>query len=286
MAEGRGGRFFRFWVLALLAALTLEFFVALRMISDSKNLDGNVAVVALKGPIDDSSKVIAELKKYEQRKSVKAIVLRVDSPGGTVGASQEIHDEVERIAKERVLVVSMGDVAASGGYYASVPADKIVANPGTITGSIGVIMTFFVVGDLLKKAYLKWDVIYAGEIKDLGSTLRQRTPEEKAILEALARDVHEQFIEAVADGRQLPIARVRSLATGGIYSGKQAKVLGLVDELGSLEYAIRLAARMAKIDGEPDPIYPEKERFQWLKALTKLTAGLFSSLHMGYELYP
>ncbi len=224
------------------------------------NPDGNIAVVELNGAIESSLDTIKALKKYEEKKEVKAIVLRVNSPGGVVGSSQEIHDEIKRINKIKKVVVSMGDVAASGGYYVAAPAEKIIANPGTITGSIGVIANYFIFGDALRKLNIRWELIKAGENKDLGSPLRNLRPEERKIMQDMMDDMHDQFIEAIAQGRKLDKATVTSLADGRVYSGRQAKDVQLVDGLGGLEYAIKVAAKLADVKEEDiETIYPPKE---------------------------
>ncbi len=226
--------------------------------SDWKDSSGNIAVVELKGAIFESEKVIEKLEKYLKADNIKAIVLRIDSPGGAVGPSQEIYDEVKRVAKKKKIVVSMGSVAASGGYYAAAPAHKILANPGTITGSIGVLMEHMEVNELLKWAKLSAEVLKAGEMKDAGSALRTMKPEERAYLQELLSNMHEQFKRAVAEGRNLDIETVNKLADGRVYTGEQALALKLVDQLGGLEDAIEEAKNMAGIQGEPKVIRPEK----------------------------
>jgi protease-4 len=184
---------------------------------------------------------------------VRAIVLRIDSPGGGVVPSQEIFEEVQKIRADgrQKIVASMGSVAASGGYYIAAATDRIVANPGTITGSIGVIMETANVKGLLDKIGVEPIVIKAGEHKDIGSPFRKLEPDDRRILEELLNDVHTQFIEAVARGRNLPAERVRELADGRIFTGRQAKDFGLVDDLGNLQDTIQAAAELAGIEGEP-----------------------------------
>ena len=219
-----------------------------------------IAIVEVKGVIMESSGVIEELHQYLADDGVKAIVLRVDSPGGGVGPSQEIHREVVRAkAKGKKIVTSMGAVAASGGYYIACASDLIVANPGTITGSIGVIMQFTNFEELLKKIGVKGMVIKAGDHKDIGSPLREMTPEEKKIMQDTLDNVHQQFIQAVATGRKLDPAKVIPMADGRIMTGEQAKQLGLVDKLGNLQDAIDEAAKLVGIEGKPQVLYPKKK---------------------------
>ncbi len=241
-----------------------------------------VAVIELRGVILDPQPVVEKLVKLRKNEKVKAIVLRIDSPGGGVGPAQEIYSEVKKAQKEKKVLVSMGSVAASGGYYIACAADTIMANPGTITGSIGVIMESLNVEELLHKIGLRSMVVKSGKHKDLGSPLRPMTDEEKKLLQGVLDSVHDQFIRAVAEGRKLPVEKVRELADGRIFSGEQARNLGLVDELGNLEEAIALAAKMAGIRGEPEVIYAEKKRFSLFdfllqESVSKIAEGLRES---------
>jgi protease-4 len=230
-----------------------------------------VAIIEIRGVIIDSQPVVEKLVRLRRNENVKAIVLRIDSPGGAVGPAQEIYAEVKKARKEKKVLVSVGSVAASGGYYIACGADKIMANPGSITGSIGVIVESLNVEELLHKLGLRSVVVKSGKVKDMGSPFRPMTGEEKKLLQGVLDSVHGQFIRAVAEGRNLPLEKVRELADGRIFSGDQAKALGLVDELGNLEDAIALAAKMAGIKGEPEVIYPEKKRFSILDLLLQGT---------------
>jgi protease-4 len=252
--------------LALLCGI-FAFFLAL-IVAVSHLLDrptrfvvrSQIGVVEVEGVIVDSKKIIEQLADFHENSAIKAIVLRVDSPGGGVGPSQEIHDEVKRIDVDKPIVVSMGSVAASGGYYIAAPARRIFANPGTITGSIGVIMEFTNFQELLEKIGLHNQVVKSGKHKDIGSPVRPMTDEDRAILQALIDDVHSQFINSVAAGRHLDPQKVRILADGRIFTGRQAQELGLVDELGSLDAAVRHAGKLGGIDGKPDVVYPPTEK--------------------------
>lgn len=228
---------------------------------------GKVALVRVEGPIIEAKSIIDELDEYKKDNSIKAVVLRVNSPGGGVVPSQEIYDEVKRLAGKKKVVVSMGSLAASGGYYISAPANKIVANPGTITGSIGVIMEVPNVKVLMDKIGVKTEVIKSGKHKDIASPFRGIGKEERDILQGVMDDVHAQFIAAVSEGRKMPIDKVREIADGRIFSGRQAIKAGLVDELGDLDYAIKTAARMAGIKGEPEVII-KKEKSHILDLLS------------------
>lgn len=231
-----------------------------------------IAIVEVKGVITQSSEVIGEIHQYLADDGVKAIILRVDSPGGGVGPSQEIYQEVVKAKKKKRIVTSMGAVAASGGYYVACASDLIVANPGTITGSIGVIMQFSNFEELLKKIGIKGMVIKSGEHKDMGSPFREMTPEEKRIMQATLDNVHDQFIRAVAEGRNLDRTKVTPLADGRIMTGEQAKQVGLVDVMGNLQDAVDEASKLAGIEGRPQVIYPKK-KLSILEFLIKETAS-------------
>jgi protease-4 len=220
-----------------------------------------IAIIEVRGVILDPQPIVEKLVKLRKNEKVKAIVLRIDSPGGGVGPAQEIFAEVKKAQKEKKVLVSMGSVAASGGYYIACAADKILANPGSITGSIGVIVESLNVEELLRKLGLRSMVVKSGKHKDLGSPLRPMTEEERKLLQGVLDSVHEQFIRAVAEGRKLPVEKVRELADGRIFSGEQARELGLVDELGNLEDTLAMAATLAGIRGEPEIMYPERKRF-------------------------
>lgn len=227
-----------------------------------------IAVVKIEGVILDSHDIIAELKEYSSNDSVKAILLRIDSPGGAVAPSQEIYEEVKRIRGEgkKKVVSSMGSVAASGGYYIASVSDKIVANPGSITGSIGVILELANISGLMKKVGVESVVVKSGKYKDIGSIFRAMTKEEQELLQGVIDDTHDQFIEAVAEGRGLNKEKVVSIADGRVFTGRQAKKMGLVDEIGNMQHAIKIAADMAGIKGEPS-IIEKKRRFSILELI-------------------
>lgn len=219
-----------------------------------------VGLIRVEGVIADSRAVIHLLRRYQEDDDIKVILLRVDSPGGAVAPSQEIYDTLKEIQSEgkKKVVTSMGTVAASGGYYIASATDLIVANPGTLTGSIGVIMELNNLEGLMEKIGVESVTIKSGKNKDVGSPFRKMRKEERAILQNVLDDVHSQFIEAVSEGRSLDIGTVRKLADGRIFSGRQAKELGLVDRLGSLEAAIKWAAELGGISGKPEVVEIEK----------------------------
>ncbi len=251
---------------------------------------GNVVgVVEVKGIILDSQETIRQLKECEKNDRVKAVVLRIDSPGGVVGPSQEIHEEVKKLTAKKKVVVSMGSLAASGGYYIAAPATLIYANPGTITGSIGVILKLSNLQDLLDKVGVKSITIKTGKFKDIGSTTRPMTEEDKALLQGVIDSSYGQFVRAVAQGRKLPEAQVRQLADGRIFTGEQALALKLVDKLGNLPDALAEAGRLAGITGEPLQFKPKKEK-KLLDMLVEETATQIGGMarrqgfSMNYEL--
>ena len=263
------------------AALLFFFAVYLSASFTSGNilLSPRIALIKIEGVIVDSREVIDDLKKYKDNPAVKAILLRIDSPGGGVVPSQEIYEEVKKIREEgqKKVVVSMGTVAASGGYYIASASDRIVANPGTLTGSIGVIMELANVEGLLRKIGVDSLVIKSGRHKDIGSPFRKMKPEEREILQHLLDDIHNQFIEAVASGRGLPEDKIRELADGRIFTGREAKEIGLVDDLGNLQDAIRLTADIAGIEGEPKIVETQK-RLSWFDLLRNQWMGGLESV--------
>jgi|Deesub1362B_J571_1020462.scaffolds.fasta_scaffold02466_5 protease-4 len=226
-----------------------------------------VAVVRIEGMIRRADGVVEALRRYDRDSRVKAIVLRIESPGGAVGPTQEIFEAVKRVNSRKKVVASLGAVAASGGYYAACAAERIVANPGTITGSIGVVVHFANLEKLMEKLGIKGEVIKSGAYKDMGLPHRGLTEEERELIKQVVDDVHGQFVEAVAVQRGLPMEEVQQMADGRIFSGRQAKELGLVDRLGGLHEAIRLAARLGGIQGEPQVVEEPRESFSILRLL-------------------
>lgn len=259
------------FVIAIVVSLVLVFF--------QKNIPigERLALVRVEGPILDSKDVIDELKGHVKDPSIKAIVLRIDSPGGAVAPSQEIYEEIRKAVTKKKVVVSMGSVAASGGYYIASPATRIVANPGTLTGSIGVIMEIPNVEGLMNKIGVKTEVIKSGRHKDIASVFRGIKKEEREILQGVLDNVHEQFIKAVAEGRKMLIEDVKRIADGRVFTGEQALKAGLVDEIGNLEDAIKAAAKLTGIKGEPSVVSKE-ERFSLIHILRDKMPKEFSDM--------
>jgi len=238
-----------------------------------------VAIVRIEGPIMDSSQAVEELQAFGDDPMVKAIVVRIDSPGGGVAPSQEIYNAVKRVRKEqnKTVVASMGTVAASGGYYIAVGTDRILANPGTLTGSIGVIMQMANFQELLEKIGVKSVVIKTGKFKDLGSPFRPMKEEDRQLLESVMHDTLNQFIEAVADGRSMDASEVEQLADGRVFTGRQAKSVLLIDEIGDLHDAIKLAGELGGIEGTPRVLETTKP-FSFQEFLESTFLGSMRSL--------
>lgn len=270
MTEGKHS-FLRFWLklFILLFVFLLGFGLAKRVTEEGISKD-TIGVIEIKGIIKTARPILEHLVKFRKNKNIKAVILRIESPGGAVGPSQEIYLEVMKLRKIKPVVASLGAIAASGGYYIAAAANKIVAVPGTLTGSIGVKMEFPNLEKLFKKLGIESEVIKSGPYKDIGSPIREMTEAEKMLLERVVKDVHRQFLEAIAKGRNLPLEKVEAVADGSIFTGEEAKKLGLVDELGNFEDAVRLAAKLGGIKGEPKLYFPKEK--------SRLTKLLFESL--------
>jgi len=253
-AVALGALFFGILFLASLLSGNKRTSTTLQVVGSDK-----IALVKIEGLLVTSEHVVEELNDYADDSSIKAIVLRIDSPGGGVVVSQEIFNAVKNARKEgKKVVASMGTVAASGGYYVAAAADRIVANPGTLTGSIGVKMEFANIEKLLEKIGVRGVVVKAGEYKDVGSPFRDMSEPEKKILQDVIDDVHNQFIKAVAEGRNMQEAEVRTIADGRIFTGRQALELKLVDQLGDLADSIKVAGELVGIKGKPRVIEKRK----------------------------
>ena len=218
-----------------------------------------VALVEVEGVIVSGDEIVRELKSHLENASVRAVVVRINSPGGVVAPTQEIYQQIRKVrAMGKPVVASLGAVAASGGYYIAAACDRIYANPGTLTGSIGVVMQLANLEGILKKIGVEYIVVKAGRHKDIGNFSRSMTSEERKILQELLDDVHNQFVDAVAQGRQLDRAQVLTFADGRIFSGQQAKEFKMIDALGGLEEAIAAAGKLGGIPGPPRILFPRK----------------------------
>jgi len=280
-----GGLFLVLFGFMLLAYSALKSTSTGVSLETETTVGARIGIVEAKGTIGeaapsgiDSDKIVKLLKKYERDEDIKAVVLRVDSPGGAVAPSQEIHDAVKRIKASKKVVVSMGGMAASGGYYISAPADRIFAEPGTLTGSIGVIFLHFNVRGLLEWAKVEETTLKSGKYKDTLSPFRPIQESDREEIQSISDDVYSQFVQAVAQGRGMPEARVREIAEGRIYTGKRAKELKLVDELGGFDDAVAAAWGLAGQSGEPKVQYPPRDRELSLRDLVR---GAFQGAFQG-----
>ncbi len=227
---------------------------------DGLSLGPKIGLLHLEGPIFDSELLRDDFETLTDRYDIKAFVLRINSPGGAVAPSQELYEKVKSVNQEIPVVVSIGAVAASGGYYTAIGSEKIVANPGSITGSIGVILDYPVVTDLMQKIGIKFETVKSGHLKDAGSPTREVTEADRAYFNDIIADMHEQFISAVAERRGLDPDAVALLADGRVFTGRQALALGLVDTLGTLEDAIAIAAELGGITGKPKTVKPRHRK--------------------------
>ncbi|SDU61150.1 signal peptide peptidase SppA [Desulfobacula phenolica] len=228
---------------------------------------GNIGIVEINGMILSSKDIIQNIKTFRDDDAIKAIILRIDSPGGGIGPSQEIYREVMKTRMEKKIIASMGSVAASGGYYIASATDKIIANPGTITGSIGVIMEYANVMEIARKIGISPVVIKSGQFKDMGSPLRELKEPEKKILQALVDELHLQFVNDAANARGMAVKTMEALADGRIYTGAKALDLKLIDRLGNLDDAVRWTGELANIKGELKPVYPKEDKITFIKKL-------------------
>lgn len=253
-----------------------------------------IAIVELNDVIVTSEKIVEQIKKYREDKSIKAIILRVNSPGGGVAASQEIYEEVKRTRDSgKIIVVSMGSIAASGGYYVAVGSSLIIANPGTLTGSIGVIAQFMSLKDLAEKLGISYTTIKSGNLKDAGNPFRQMNDSDKAYFQDVVDNSFGQFLDVVAKERKMDMTTLMKYASGRVFTGLQAKEYGLIDSLGTFEDAIRITSKMAGIEGEPR-IVREKKKFSWfeeflgtkIEDVTDIKDKLFDEPILQYKFQP
>ena len=249
----------------------------------SDGLDGpkeKIALVEVTGAILDSADIVRQIRNYRRDDEIKGIIIRIDSPGGAVAPSQEIYDEVLKVrADNKKIYASMGSLAASGGYYIASASDRIFANPGTLTGSIGVIMAFSNAEQLMNKIGLRPEVVKSGKFKDTGSPFRSMTKRERQYLQSVVNDVHQQFVEAVAKGRNMDIKQAGKFADGRIFTGRKAHEMKLVDDLGGLEFTIFKLGEALGIEGRPKVVYekPEEGFLDWLLS-SKISEDLQSNL--------
>ena len=250
------------------------------------HLGEKVGIVSIEGAIFSSKKAVKELDEFAERKDIKAIVLRINSPGGSVAPTQEIYEKVKTLRGIKPVIASVGAVAASGGYYTALGCEKIVANRGSVIGSIGVILEYPVAVDLLKKIGLRFETVKSGEVKDMGNPTREVTKRDREVFQSVINDLHRQFLNAVVEGRSLDKSIVEPLADGSVFTGEQALHLGLIDILGTFENAIEIAANFAEISGKPKVVYPKKERsglLDYLLGNAKQTASSWFQVTPAYR---
>lgn len=265
----------------LLFAVVMAFLMAQGCIGLGKgnfSFGGKVGLVEIKGVIVEPDDVVEDLEDARKDRDIKAVVVRVDSPGGSIGASQEIFRTIGELDKKKPVIISMGDVAASGGYYVSASARKIFANEGTITGSLGVRMEHMNAGGFLDLIRLQPETLKSGKYKDIGSVYRALTPEEREILEGLLAELHDQFKADIARSRNLDIEFVNKIADGRVYTGAKAREMGLVDDIGGLVDAVKEAARMAGIKGEPRVTKIREAEPWWYQFVTEKAGVLIGKL--------
>lgn len=240
-----------------------------------------VGVIEITTPITDAKKTLRQIREFRNDDDIKAVIVRIDSPGGAVGASQELYSALKRTDKIKPVVASFGSVAASGGYYAALGAEYIISNPGTVTGSIGVIMKVPNFMKLMETLGISTTTIKSGSLKDLGAVSREMTPQEKAVLSSVADDIHHQFIKAVSESRKIPEEKAVKLSDGRIYSGRQALEAGLVDELGNFDRAVEKAGELGGIEGTPALQYPSEDKLNLFRQI--LEEGATGSLSKALE---
>lgn len=252
-----------------------------------------IGVIKVEGVITRSDYLIKQVKKFRDDRSIGGVILRINSPGGGVSPSQEVYEEVRKLGKRKRVITSMGSVCASGGYYIASASQTIFANPGSVTGSIGVIVGFSNLKGLFEKIGVKNYVIKSGKFKDIGSPSREMTPEDFKVIQEVVDSIYKQFVQAVAEGRRMPVDKVRALADGRVFSGLQAKGLGLVDKIGDLEDAISYMAKALGVRGKPEVVYARKPRERLWRIFFKSLLGKWaqplltpSSVSPFYYLWP
>lgn len=250
-------------VIVVFGGMFLMFFVFAAVVIAAMGEDGlagmagdKIGIVEVEGPIMSSKKAVQDLKRFEKDDSIKGIVVRIDSPGGAVAPSQEIFEALKRTKAKKPLAVSMGNTAASGGYYIAVGSDQIFANAGSVTGSIGVITQFFNVSRLVDRADIEFHTLKTGAYKDSGSPVREFNMQDELYVRQLIADIYDQFLEDIVSQRDIELEDLRELADGRVFTGRQAKELKLIDEIGTLHDAVHWVANEAKIEGDPKVVYP------------------------------
>lgn len=242
----------------ILSVVLIVFVISIIRAFLGKPFGERIGVVEIEGVISDSRQTMDDIIRFKEDPAIKGVIIRINSPGGSVGPTQEIYREVVKLKEKKKVFVSMGSLCASGGYYIAAAGEKVYANPSSITGSIGVIMQSVILEDLMKKIGVKSNTIKAGDLKDTGSPFKEMTPEERAYLNEVVKNIHEQFIKDIADGRKMDLEKTRKLADGRVYTGLQAQEVGLVDNIGNFYDTVDGLKKELKIKGKPELIYTEK----------------------------
>ncbi len=252
--------------LVILILILLGFVASFIIGLSGRSFGDKIGVVSIEGVIADSREAMEDIVRFKEDGGIRGVIVRVNSPGGSVAPTQEIFRELKKLGTRKKVYVSMGSVCASGGYYIATAGEKIYANPSTITGSIGVIMEQMVVEELLKKIGLQTNTIKSGELKDVGSPFRKMKDEERAYLQAIMDSIHDQFIRDAAEGRKMAVEKMRNLADGRIFTGIQAKQAGLVDTIGTFYDTVDDLKRALNIEGKPVLVYGKKpfSLIRWL----------------------
>ena len=273
---------YSYWIIGIILSIII---LSLLPFDEMISTGPKVGIVEINATIMNSKKIVEDLNYFQNKNDIIAIIVRLNTPGGGVGASQEIYDKVSKISKQnkKPIIASMGGLSASGGYYIAIGADTVIANPGTATGSIGVIMSFPVIENLMNKIGVEYEIIKSAQLKDSGSPFRGMTEKEKNYLQNLIDDLHLQFVEVVAKERNMTYEKARKLASGQIFSGRQAYNNGLVDLLGNFEDAILIATKKAGFSKKPKIVYPPKEKKGLLDLLIGniFTSSTFDDLSMN-----
>lgn len=265
-------------VVLIFGFLLAAFFLFMVMIissasGDLSSLGSGLGVVEVKGPILDSREFVEQMQAFEENQNIKGIIVRVDSPGGAVAPSQEMFRAVQRAREKKKVIISMGNVAASGGYYIACAGERVFANPGTVTGSIGVITQLTNLNQLAELARVDVVTIKSGKFKDMGNPFREFGEEDRGVFQDMVLNIYEQFIRDVAAGRKMDLEKVRQIADGRVYTGEQARDLGLVDELGGLHEAAAWLGKEVGLEGRPALIYPPKKQEDVLGKLLEGSAN-------------
>ncbi len=252
-------------VFLIITLIVVIIFIALYLVTSlTSGGSGKIGVIEIEGAITDMKEAMEDVVKFKEDDSIMGVILRINSPGGAVGPTQEIYSEIKKLKKSKKVYVSMGSVCASGGYYLAVTGEKVYASPSTITGSIGVIMEQAVVEDLMKKIGIESNTIKSGPLKDTGTPFRKMRDDERKYLQGVIDSIYEQFVNDVAEGRKMPVDKVRQLADGRIYTGLQAKDTGLIDTIGTFYDVVDEMQKDLGIRGKPSLVYG-KRPFSFLR---------------------